>query len=376
MISVGFDIRPLIFTRAGIRTYLYNLIVWLARTNGCGLHLFISSKSGIDWAAVSPHISEELIRLPHINEAWGRFWETFMLTRGVKKRRCDVFHGARFFVPQKLSCPSVVSIHDVAFKRFPQFVTPKAFEYFDRAVAASARSASKIIVCSHATRADLEEFYGVPASKISVVYDAAGREFSGVRDTARLKALKQRLGIKGGFLLSAGTIEPRKNYVNLLKAYALLKAGRDLPLVIVGGNGWLFGDVFEEINRLGLRGRVILAGYVDDLDLAQLYCACELFVFPSFYEGFGLPVLEALQSGACVVASATSSIKELFASCTFQVAPESPESIAEGMERVLNDGPLRTSLIEAGKRRAADFSWEKTALETLAVYNTLVAKRL
>lgn len=376
MISVGFDIRPLIFTTAGIRTYLYNLIVCLARTNRCRLHLFISSKSGIDWAAVSPHISEELIRLPHINEAWGSFWEKFMLPRGIKKRRCDVFHGARFFVPGKLSCPSVVSIHDVAFKRFPQFVTPLAFKYFDKAVAASARSAAKIIVCSQATRADLQELYGVPGSKISVVYDAAGREFSGVRDSARLDALKQRLGIRGGFLLSVGTIEPRKNYANLLKAYALLKTGRELPLVIVGGNGWLYEDVFEEIRRLGLHDRVIMAGHVDDRDLAQLYCACELFVFPSFYEGFGLPVLEALQSGACVVASATSSIKELFGSCTFQVEPGNPGSIAEGMERVLNDGSLRARLIEAGKKRAADFSWEKTALETLAVYNTLVTKRI
>ncbi|HQQ06928.1 MAG TPA: glycosyltransferase family 1 protein, partial [Candidatus Omnitrophota bacterium] len=185
---------------------------------------------------------------------------------------------------------------------------------------------------------------------------------------------KQKLGIKDRFILSVGTIEPRKNYLNLIQAYALLKSARDLPLVICGGSGWLCRDVFETVERLGLKQRVIFAGHVDDVDLAQLYSACELFVFPSFYEGFGLPVLEALQCGACVVASATSSIKELFGNCIYQFRPEDPGSIAEAMERVLSDEALRSRLVSDGKKRARDFSWDAAARATLSVYRSVAGK--
>ncbi len=374
MIKVGFDIRPLIFTQAGIRTYLYNLIAGLARAGGCRLELFICAPSRIDWKAISADISEDVVRLPHLSDAWGRFWETFLLPAAVSRTRCDLFHGGRFFVPRRLSCPSIVSIHDVAFKRFPQFVTPRAFRYFDDAVSSSARRAAKIIVPSGATASDLQTFYGVPETKISVVYEAAGGEFSGKRDADRIGSIKQKLGIKDRFILSVGTIEPRKNYLNLIQAYALLKSARDLPLVICGGSGWLCRDVFETVERLGLKQRVIFAGHVDDVDLAQLYSACELFVFPSFYEGFGLPVLEALQCGACVVASATSSIKELFGNCIYQFRPEDPGSIAEAMERVLSDEALRSRLVSDGKKRARDFSWDAAARATLSVYRSVAGK--
>ncbi|MFA5100224.1 MAG: glycosyltransferase family 1 protein [Candidatus Omnitrophota bacterium] len=372
MVSVGLDIRPLIFTRAGIKTYLYNLILGLARTGGCKLHLFISSKSRIDWSNMSADIYEELVRLPHISDAWGRFWENCLLPGAVKRRGCDVFHGARFFVPGGLSCPSVVSVHDVAFKRFPQFLTAKALRYFDAAVASSVRSAVKVIVPSEATGTDLREFYGVPQDKISVVYEAAGQVFSAAGDGVRLGEVKRKLAVKGRYILSVGTIEPRKNYPNLLKAFAGLKNARELQLVIVGGLGWLYRDVLDTALRLGLKDRVILAGHMGDEDLAELYRGCEFFVFPSLYEGFGLPVLEAMQCGACVVASNTSSVKELFGGCVLPVRPESVGSIAEAMDQALADQALRGRLSAAGMKRAADFSWEKTAQETLAVYNAAI----
>lgn len=374
MISVGFDARPLIFTRAGIRTYLYNLVRCLARTGDCRLYLFVSSKSNIEWGDISADIYEECIRLPHVSDAWGRFWERFMLPRGVARKHCDVFHGVRFFVPGRLSCPSVATVHDVAFRLFPQFVTPEAFRYFDAAISSSVKNAARIIVPSETTRADLVRFYGVSESKVSVVYNGGGSDFNGVRDIARFEAVKLKLGLKGRYILSVGTIEPRKNYANLLRAFAMMKNADGLSLVIAGGSGWLYGEVFGMIERLGLKGRVLLAGHTDDADLAQLYCNCELFVFPSFYEGFGIPVLEALQSGACVVASNTASIKELFVHCIYPVEPEHPESIAEGMERVLGDHALRDTLISDGKKRAGDFSWERAAHAAVGVYRSVIGK--
>jgi glycosyltransferase involved in cell wall biosynthesis len=375
MVSVGFDIRPLIFTKAGIKTYLYNLVRGLARTGKCRLSLFVSSKSNIEWNSVSENIREELVRLPHINSWCESFWQEFLLPRAVARKGIEVFHGPRFFVPKRLSCPSVVTVHDLAFRKFPGLVLPKTAKTFDGLVSSSVKAANRIIVPSQATKADLQKFYGVAQDKIVIVHEAAEQEFCQCGDQKKIEALKRKLGIRARFILSVGTIEPRKNYSNLLKAYSMLKIQDDLQLVLVGGSGWLYEDVFRTVKELGLEEKVIFAKHMDTAPLVQLYNSCEVFVFPSLYEGFGLPVLEALQCGACVVASDTSSLKELFGDCCYLVQPQDASSIAAGIERVLSDRTLSDELKARGKARAAEFSWEKAANDTLAVYNALTDKR-
>lgn len=374
MALIGFDIRPLVFTRAGIKTYLYNLILGLAAAGGCRLRLFISSPSRIDWKMFSGDITEELIRLPQINPWCENFWQEFLLPAAVKKRGVEVFHGTRFFIPRRLSCPCVVTVHDLAFKKFPGLVLPKTSRYFDLGVALAVKFADRVIVPSGATKVDLQELYGVSAEKIIVVHEAAEVNFRVNRQLQVFEPLKRRLGIKDRFILSVGTIEPRKNYSTLLKALALMKNQEEMQLVLAGGFGWLYSDVLETVKNLGLKDRVIFAGYVGIEELVQLYNYCAAFVLVSRYEGFGLPVLEALQCGACAVISCNSALKELFGSCCYLVQPESAESIAAGIEEVLANGTLREELKIKAKIAASGFSWEKAAGETLAVYNTLAGK--
>lgn len=368
---VGFDIRPLIFTRAGIKTYLYNLIVNLSQKSNCRLHLFNSSRSFIKWQDISPDLTEEVIRLPHLGRFCERFWQEFLLPRAVARRKIEVFHGARFFVPE-LSCPSVVTIHDVAFKRFPEFVEKKAFKYFDTAVACSVKIARRIIVPSQATKEDLANLYGVADNKITVVHEAAQAQFCRLSQAQKWEQIKKKFNIKNKFIFCTGTIEPRKNIVNLLKAYKLLKDREYLDLVISGGFGWLYADVLKTVKQLRLGQQVIFTGYVSADELVNLYNCCEAFVFPSCYEGFGLPVLEAMQCGAAVVASNNSSIKELFGDACCLVESDQVDSLAEGIQQVLDNENLRSQLRRQSLEKAKNFSWEKTADQTLAVYESVI----
>lgn len=372
---VGFDIRPLIFTKAGIRTYLYNLILHLARSGGCELRLFVSSKSGIDWKQSSAVITEEVLRFPHLNSVCERFWQEFLLPRAAGRRKIEIFHGTRFFVPAGLRCPSVVTIHDVAFKKFPAFVTPQAGRSFDGLVTSSIKRANAVIVPSQTTKADLIELYGLSEETIRVIPDAASVELKPVTEIARIEAVKEKFSIKGKFILFVGTIEPRKNLSCLLEAYHGAKIKDDYTLVICGGTGWLYQDVFVQAEKLGLKEKVVFTGHVPLDEMACLYTVCEAFVFPSLYEGFGLPVLEAMQFGKAVITSNTSSLAELFKDAGYLIDPRDAHALSRGLERVLLDAGLRKELEAKSTQKARQFSWDTTARETLEVYQLLVKDR-
>jgi glycosyltransferase involved in cell wall biosynthesis len=371
-VLVGFDIRPLIFTRAGIKTYLYNLIVNLAKENRCRLHLFSSSRSFIPWQEISENITEEIIRLPHLHSLCERFWQEFLLPRAVARRKIEVFHGPRFSLPKRLSCPGVVTIHDVAFKKLPQFVSRQTLRYFDTAVSFSRAKAARIIVPSETAKYDLIEQYGVKEDKISSIYEASDAAFCQLADLAKFQQIKEKFEIRNKFILFTGTIEPRKNVARLLGAYELLKEKENVDLVIAGSFGWLYADVLRTIKRLRLQERVIFTGYVTLEELVYLYNACEAFIFPSLDEGFGLPVLEAMQCGAAVVASDIAVFKEIFAGSCHFVDPKSIESIADGIQQVLDNQDLRSQLRKRALEKAKNFSWEKTASQTRAVYESVI----
>jgi len=226
---------------------------------------------------------------------------------------------------------------------------------------------------SQATKQDLIELLGVPPEKIAVVYGGIEARFSPAADPAGDAMVRQKYGLEQPYMFTLGTLEPRKNYVRLMRAYHRLsqEAGSVPPLIVAGGKGWLYEDIFAEVERLGLGERVRFLGYVQDTDLPALYRGAELFVFPSLYEGFGFPPLEAMACGCPVVCSNSSSLPEVVGDAAILVDPTDEEQIARALYAGLTEATLRERLIERGLARAALFTWPAAARRLVAEYERL-----
>ncbi len=295
------------------------------------------------------------------------FWEQSAGLGLGRREKLDVLHSPLNISPVVTGAPTVVTVHDIAFERFPDHYPASQTRYLSTLTRISARRATRVIAVSDATRRDLIEFYGIPDQRIAVV-DNGIDEFFRVPPAESSEAFRCQHGLPGQFLLFVGTLQPRKNLEGLLQAYALIARKLDWPLVVIGGAGWLHSPIQRTVRRLGLANRVRFEGYVDAIELPGWYAAATIFTFPSHYEGFGLPVLEAMACGTPVITSTTSSLPEVAGDSAVLVNPSSPTQIAHAiLELAENDG-RRRELAERGLRRAAGYSWERTARETLDVY--------
>jgi glycosyltransferase involved in cell wall biosynthesis len=267
--------------------------------------------------------------------------------------------------------PTVLTVHDLIFERLPGHHKPLNRWYLHRTMPLFCRRATHIIAVSEHTRRDLIEVYGITPEKITVIPEAADARFGPVTEEA-LDLARVSYGLPERYLLCVGTIEPRKNLERLLAAWEPLYLAREAPpLVIVGRRGWLNEGFFAALERSPARDGVIFPGWMQDGDLPAVYAAAQLFIFPSIYEGFGLPVLEAMACGAPVVCSNATSIPEVAGDAALLFDPFEPDAIRETMRTALADDALRESLRQRGYRRAAKFSWERAADETLALYRGL-----
>jgi glycosyltransferase involved in cell wall biosynthesis len=255
------------------------------------------------------------------------------------------------------------------------FLYPKAHSlskliFFRIMMAISAHRAKGIIAVSDSTSRDVRDLLKVKPDKIHAIPEAAGSNYRLIDDRAAVSRICKKYGLSAGkFVLYVGVLEPRKNIPILLQAYQkLVNRGIDKKLVIVGKKGWMYHEIFSTVKILKMENNVVFPGYVPEEDLPYLYNGASLFVYPSLYEGFGLPVLEAMSCGVAVVTSNVSSMPEISGDSALLVDPQDPEQLAKAMERVLTDNVLNNSLKERGLQRAGKFSWERTALETLRVY--------
>jgi glycosyltransferase involved in cell wall biosynthesis len=288
----------------------------------------------------------------------------------------DVFHSPDFTLPPVWRALTVLTVHDLSFLRVPECFTGALRHYLERVVPRSVRRADHVIADSESTGRDLVRLLDVPASKVTVIHSGVEPRFRPIADRATLEAVRQRYNLPERFILSVGTLQPRKNFTTLIEAFSRLKLGagswklgtRNLKLVIVGGKGWLYEAVFARVETLGLQGEVLFPGFVADEDLPPLYNLAEVFALPSWYEGFGLPPLEAMACGTPVVTSNTSSLPEVVGDAGLMVEPIDVEGLAAEMGRVLGDSDLRREMVQRGLARAREFTWERAARQLLKVY--------
>jgi glycosyltransferase involved in cell wall biosynthesis len=290
-------------------------------------------------------------------------------------RSVDLLH-VHFAAPPICPVPFVATIYDLSFKRHPDCF-PRFHPYrVTRIIASTARRAAKIITISESAKADLMEVYQVPGERIAVTPLGVDMRFHPAPDPKLPLLVLDRYRIRPPFVLYVGNLQPRKNVTALIRAFSALKLRAGIPhrLVIAGRENWLYQDIYDAYERSPAREDIQFTGYVPDQDLVAFYQAAEVFVYPSLYEGFGLPLLEAMACGTPVIAAQTSSLPEVVGDAGFLVNPHDTEELAEVMRRVLLDPALRRQMRDQGLQRAAQYSWRRTAEATLAVYEEVGAR--
>ncbi len=299
-----------------------------------------------------------------------RLWTHLRFSWEMTRRPPDVLFVPAHVLPLVHPRASLVTVHDLGYLYFPKAHPWRQRLYLHVSTRWDARAAAHLLADSEATKADLAARYGISLDKITVVYPGHDETLAPVRDLAAIEVVKTRYGIAGDYFLYLGTLQPRKNLARLIAAFAALKPETLRPgtiLVLAGKRGWLYDDLFAQVDRLGIEGRIFFPGYLPDEDKAVLLSGALAFVFPSLYEGFGLPVLEAQACGCPVITSTTSSLPEVAGDAALLVDPGDTDAIAAAMQRIATDPDLRKSLIERGLANVRRFSWTACAQSALSI---------
>jgi glycosyltransferase involved in cell wall biosynthesis len=362
-VIVGYDATTVTGQLSGVGYYTKHLLASLANGAGSGV---------VDRLVVLSNREVSLEPGPRVSLYEGqRFpvrsvWMQLVLPRILKRLRPDVVHYTNYLAPVWGRVPYVVSVHDMSVELMPSFHTLKKRLLTSRLVPLVARRAGLVLTPSENTRRDVIRLLGLDPGRVRVVPYAPAPAFRPV--TAGRDRLRT-LGLTGPYFLYVGTLEPRKNLARALRAFA--RIAPSLPhhrFVIVGQRGWMYEDVLEEVSGDGLRGRVDLLGYVAEADLPALYSHAAAFVYPSLYEGFGLPVVEAMACGTPVLTSRSSSLAEIAEGSAVLADPLDEAALAEGLMALATDEALRAGLRRRGLEKAASFSWERTGRETAQAY--------
>ena len=370
------DISPAVHRRAGLGRYAQELTAALLAIDTENEYVAFYNRPS------EAQIDPPLDRLSHLttnlpNKPWRMSVLLAQLARIPQDRLfpgVDLFHATDHLLPRLSRVRSVFTLHDLVFRFYPETHMPLNRWFLTLMMPHFLRAADMVIAVSECTKRDAMRLYGLDEAKIRVIYEGVDPRFRSA-DPETIEAVRARYGLPERFILSVGTIEPRKNLTTLLEAYRTLRdRGSDFKLVIVGRKGWLYEGFFRRLRELGLEGEVVFPGFVPDEDLPALYSAAELFVFPSLYEGFGLPPLEAMACGTPVITSNTSSLPEVMGEAGILVEPRDVRALAEAMERVLTDKGKGREMKGKGLQQAAKFSWEKAARETMEVYRVVATR--
>ncbi len=297
-------------------------------------------------------------------------WEQIRLPYVAAGQHADLLWGCHNSLPRFGKSPQVVTIHDVGMLTLPHFYPAAKTRYFRWAITHAVRQAEIVVAVSAFTKAELVSVLHVPESRVRVVHNGVGAQFRVIDDPARVSRVRKRYSLPPKFIFSLGVPEPKKNLARVIGAYAELKSRRrDTPRLVLGGGrayGWKNKDIYRLAQSMG--DDIVLTDFVDPDDLPAVYSMAEVFVFPSLYEGFGLPPVEAMACGTPVVSSKAASLPEVLGEAALLVDPTRQEEIADAMQRVLEDSALRAGLQTRGLANAGRFSWRKAAQEMVSVF--------
>jgi glycosyltransferase involved in cell wall biosynthesis len=367
------DISAAVHRRAGLGRYAESLTRALVAAHPDRYALFYNRERGIEPLPGLEHMLTRTVALGY--KPWRMLvWLGQLARVGFDSLLpgAGLFHATEHLLLPLRSIPTVLTVHDLIFRHLPDHHKPLNRWYLNLTMLLYCRRAAHVIAISECTRRDLTTAYGIPPEKVTVIYEAADPRFR-VQPPEAVAAVRARYDLPDRYLLFVGTIEPRKNLSRLVAAFETIRVeGLSDGLVIVGKRGWLCGDFFARLEKSPARDAILFPGYVPDEDLPAVYAGAQGLVFPSLYEGFGLPVLEAMACGTPVVASCASSIPEVGGDATLYFDPRDVEAMVEAVRRLLRDTELGDSMRMRGLARAADFSWEVAATTTRAVYDALL----
>jgi len=354
--NIAIDTQTTLGQKSGFGFYVKNLVENLSKVGLKNEYLLISPRSKKDLSTP---------------ERW--WWDQVGFPRQARKERVDLIHQPCFSAPVFYKGKIVVTCHDLISVFFPQNLPLFSRLFYSRWMPYSYRAADIIIASSEHTKKDIISLLKIPEEKITVIHLAASKDFRPIRQSKKIKKVQRRYKTSPDYILHVSTIEPRKNLPFLVRAFALARReGIDSNLVITGKKGWYYDDLFRLVTDLHLEKKVIFTGYVADDDMPALYSGAKAFVFPSLYEGFGLPPLEAMACGTPVVSSTTSSMPEVIDQAGILISPHDEMLWAKSIVKVLKDKGLAKTMSGWGPRQAKKFSWEETARKTIEVYGKVL----
>ncbi len=365
--TVGLDGRVLLGPFTGDTTYCAGLVKGLIKHPDVGRVVLFASEESKQPALEHPKLTWVLVRrMP------GWLFTAFALPRLCSRRPVDVLH-VQYISPFSSPCPVITTIHDASWKRFPKTFPPKDRFLLNTFLPITARRAARVITDSYCSLQDLRFFLHLAPDRLRAIPLAASESFFRPATESEKGRVRRRYGLPDSYLLFVGVLQPRKNLHRLLDAYALVRKKRreTPPLVIVGKPGWKCGDLLA---RLSVEEGVFYKGYVDQEDLPAVYQQAILLVYPSLWEGFGLPVLEAMAAGVPVLTSNRCALREIGQPAAVLVNPEEVTDIADGLDTLLSDENLRMKSTEKGVQRASQFSWNRVANMTVAVYKEVCGR--
>ena len=375
---IAIDLSPAIHQKAGLGRYARTLTEHLIALDAANEYVAFA------YGRFAPNaLSPALRALPRANVPLGArpwrmsVWLAHVLGVSLDRAlpRADIFHATEHLLPPLKNARTVFTLHDLIFRLYPKHHLPLNHWFLTNAMPFFLRRADAIIAVSECTKSDAIRLYHLSPGKITVIYEGVNPALGPVTDPDLIAQARARYAHHQPFIFFVSTIEPRKNIPTLVDALKeLRRRGFKHRLLIAGRKGWLYQNTFDHINQAGMESQVDFLDFVPDADLPALFAACDAFVFPSLYEGFGLPPLEAMACGAPVVCSNTSSLPEVVGNAALLVNPRDAREIANAIERVVSSRALRDELRAKGIAQASRFSWERAARETLAVYERVCRK--
>ena len=365
---IGFDATPLqIAQHSGVGHYTAQLLAALIDRSDARQYALLANRT-LNGRAPLGTLGQVGRRFPNRSA-----WLQLALPRDLAALRADVCHFPNSIAPLHAPCPIVITLHDMSLFLHAGLHPVKSQLFVRSIIPAVARRAAAIITVSHHAKQDIVAGLHVPPEKVHVIYEAAASQYRVITNAAELERVRSRYELKRPFVLYVGTIEPRKNLTRLVTAFAQARRRcPDLELVLVGQLGWKYAALLKAIEDLNLGSALRRLGYVPNEDLPALYNLARLLAFPSLYEGFGLPVIEAMACGTPVLTSNGSSLAEIATGAAWLIDPHNVDAMADGLARLAIDDDLHGHLRAEGLARAAQFSWQRAAEETVRVYDTVV----